>query len=178
MDDPAPRAIVMVGSAAACAKSIKLSRESGLSALFLPVSFVNSTTLARELGSTNAVVIATQIVPHPLSLELPLVREYQEDLTALDPSATPGFVSLEGYVAARILVMAIDRIAGPPSREAIADSLEGLGEFDLGLGEPLVLGPQEHQACHRVWPTILRDGTFAPFQWEDIASLLGKEATP
>ena len=65
-----------------------------------------------------------------------------------------------------------------PTRESIVDALEGLGKFDLGLGEPLDLGPEEHQACHRVWPTILKDGAFTPFQWKEIAGLVKKDLGP
>jgi ABC-type branched-subunit amino acid transport system substrate-binding protein len=64
------------------------------------------------------------------------------------------------------------------TREAIVDALEKLGQFDIGLGEPLNLSPNEHQASHRIWPTILKDGGFVPFQWDDIGHLLKNEAQP
>ena len=64
---------------------------------------------------------------------------------------------------------ALDKIEGTPSREAIIDALEALGKFDIGLGEPLDLSPTEHQASHRVWPTILKDGALVPFKWTEIA---------
>ena len=57
----------------------------------------------------------------------------------------------------------------------LVDALEGLGEFDLGLGEPLRLSRTEHQASHHVWPTLLKGGQFAPFQWSDIGTLVNGE---
>ena len=101
--EPQPRAIVMVGAYAPCAKFIQQCREAGLRALFLNVSFVGSIPLAKELGKTDAAVVVTQVVPSPLDMSLPIVREYVADLHALDPSATPSFGDLEGYIAARIL---------------------------------------------------------------------------
>ncbi len=174
--DPPPRAVVMVGAYAPCAKFIKLCREAGLDAVFLNVSFVGSNPLAKELSKTDAHVIVTQVVPYPSDNSIPIVREYQTDLKTLDPSAQAGFGDLEGYIAARIFELALDKIAGSPTREAIIDALEGLGEFDIGLGEPLSLSPTGHQASHRIWPTILKDGAFVPFEWNDIASLLSKRA--
>jgi branched-chain amino acid transport system substrate-binding protein len=173
-----PRAIVMVGAYAPCAKFIKLAYETGLNALFVNVSFVGSNPLAAELGRLPAHVIVTQVVPHPLAAELPIVREYQADMKAVDPTMTPGFGTLEGYIASRLLVRALASIPGRPTREAVIDALENPGQFDLGLGEPLNLSSVDHQACHRVWPTILQGGAFVQFQWKDVAALLGRPATP
>jgi branched-chain amino acid transport system substrate-binding protein len=170
-----PRAIVMVGSYGPCGKFIKLAYAAGLRAVFLNVSFVGSDSLAMELGQLPVHVIVTQVVPHPLATDLLIVREYQADLHSSDPSTSPGFGTLEGYIAARILVRALETVPGPPTREGIINALEGLGQFDLGLGEPLQLGPNDHQACHHVWPTILRDGKFVEFPWSGLAALLEAE---
>jgi ABC-type branched-subunit amino acid transport system substrate-binding protein len=167
-----PRSVIMVGAYAPCAKFIKLAHEAGLKAVFHDVSFVGSASLAEALGRLPAQVIVTQVVPHPLASAVAIVREYQSDLKAQEASAVPSFGSLEGYIAARILVTALERVPGPLTREGIVDALEGLGEFDLGLGETLKLGPQDHQACHRVWLTRLQDGAFAPFPWAGIGELL------
>jgi len=171
-----PRAVIMVGAYAPCGKFIKLCHEGGLHALFLNVSFVGSSSLAHELGKTDAPVIVTQVVPYPLDENVSIVRDYQTDLRAVDPSALPGFGGLEGYIAARILELALDKIEERLTREAVVDALEKLGQFDIGLGEPLNLSSNEHQASHRIWPTILKDGSFVPFQWDDIGHLLKNEA--
>jgi hypothetical protein len=62
----------------------------------------------------------------------------------MDPSASADFGDLEGYIAARILTLALGKIQGLPTREAVVDALEGLGQFDLGLAEPLHLSRTEH----------------------------------
>ena len=173
-----PRAVVMFGAYAPCAKFIRLCRDSDLSPLFLNVSFVGSSSLAEALGKTDAHVIVTQVVPYPSDDSIPIVREYQDDLKDIDWSASAGFGDLEGYIAARILTLALEKIQGSPTREAVIDALEGLGKFDIGLGETLYLSRTEHQASHRVWPTILRGGRFEPFQWSDITALSKGEAPP
>jgi hypothetical protein len=90
----------------------------------------------------------------------------------MDSSASASFGDFEGYIAARILTLGLEKIQGPPTREAIVDALENLGRFDIGLGEPIHLSPTDHQASHRVWPTVLKDGRFLPFQWSDIKALV------
>src|SRR5206468_4662446 len=52
-----PRAVVMVGAYAPCAKFIKLAHGAGLDAVFHNVSFVGSQSLAKELGQCPARVI-------------------------------------------------------------------------------------------------------------------------
>jgi branched-chain amino acid transport system substrate-binding protein len=76
------------------------------------------------------------------------------------------------------LTLALAKIQGSPTRETIIDALEGLGEFDIGLGEPLHLSRTEHQASHRVWPTLLKEDRFVPFQWSDIKALTAVAASP
>ncbi len=172
LSDPPPRAIVMVGAYAPCAKFIRLAHEAGLDSLFLSVSFVGGDFLASALDPSVQKVVVTQTVPHHRDTSLPIVRDYRADLQALAPGSRSNFVGLEGYIAARILVSALERIEGEPGRESLIDALEGLGDFDLGLGHPLRLGPDHHQASHVVWPTRLQGGELIPFAWEEIGNLL------
>ena len=101
-----------------------------------------------------------------------IVRDFQKDLKAFNPNISPTFGSLEGYIAVRIFAEALKKWQGPLSRETVVDALEGLGSFDLGLNVPLHLGPLDHQASHRVWPTILRNGHIQIFNWDDIPGIL------
>jgi branched-chain amino acid transport system substrate-binding protein len=166
------RAVVMIGAYAPCAKFIRLCRDSDLNPLFMNVSFVGSRWLATVLGNTDAQIIVTQVVPDPSDDSLPIALEYREDLKGMDSSARASFGDFEGYIAARILTLGLEKIQGQPTREAIVDALENLGRFDIGLGEPMLLSPTDHQASHRVWPTVLKEGRFLPFHWSDIKALV------
>ncbi|WP_305045565.1 ABC transporter substrate-binding protein [Geoalkalibacter sp.] len=167
-----PRAIIMVGAYAPCAKFVRLARAAGLRSLFLSVSFVGGDFLAEALGEDMDGVIVTQVVPHPEDRHLPLVDAYRRDLEEFAKDLSPNFVGLEGYIAARLLGLALERMSGEPDREALIDALEGLGRFDLGLGRPLELSPERHQASREVWPTLLRRGRLIPFDWTRIAALV------
>ena len=58
-------------------------------------------------------------------------------------------------------------------RDAVGDeNYQYLGDFDIGLGQPLRLSPQEHQACHVVWPTVIQSGQIVPFEWQQLGARL------
>jgi branched-chain amino acid transport system substrate-binding protein len=129
--------------------------------VFVAISFVGSDSLAKELGQEGAGVIVSQVVPSPWDDSLPVVAAYQHALTAADPNAKPGFVSLEGYVAGRVAVEALKRVKGEPTREALLDAI-GEAPFDMG-GITLTYGPTKNQGSDQVFFTILQaDGTFKP----------------
>ena len=168
--EPEPKAIIMVGTYAPSAKFIRLARKYGLNSLFLNVSFVGAAPLAQALGPDEDGVIVTQVVPH-LGASLPIVKDYHTALHLFDPSITPTFGSLEGFISTRILLLAMKNITGTVSRESIMNELESLGQFDLGFSAPLTISRTEHQASHQIWPTIIRNGEVLPFNWNQLKHL-------
>jgi ABC-type branched-subunit amino acid transport system substrate-binding protein len=109
-----PQAVVMVGAYKPCAEFIKLARNTiKLDAVFVNISFVGSEPLAEELRRDGEGVVVTQVVPLPNDVTIPLVARYQRALKSVNPSAKPGFVSLEGYVAGRLVVEALKHSDAP-----------------------------------------------------------------
>jgi len=165
-----PKAIIMIGAYKPCAKFIKLARKHLRKTLFLNVSFVGSLPLLEELGRKTKNVIVTQVIPH-FEDESPGVARYREDLqsfnNAINQENKPGFLSLEGYTAAQILVMGLQK-ADSLNRESIIDALESLDSFDLGIGNNLHISANEHQASHTVWPTRMQGRKFVTFDWKDL----------
>jgi branched-chain amino acid transport system substrate-binding protein len=157
-----PEAVVTVGPYKPIAEFIKLARQVKMDTVFVAISFVGSDALAQELGGAGAGVIISQVVPFPGDKSVPVVAAYQAALTALAPDAGPGFVSLEGYLVGRLVIEALKRIPGDPTREALLDAIANTGTFDLG-GIELTYGPGKNQGSDRVFFTILRaDGSFKP----------------
>ncbi|RED54010.1 ABC transporter substrate-binding protein [Aestuariispira insulae] len=169
-----PKAVILVGAYGPSARFMRLARQNGVSSLMLNISFVGGAPLANALEGEVDGVVVTQVVPHPNDTSLPIVREYREDMAIYAPSAELSFGSLEGYIAAKILLRAMAGASDPLTREGLVEAVEGLGRFDIGLGFPLEFSRQEHQASHRIWPTILKDGEFQPFRWDQIHLYLGK----
>jgi ABC-type branched-subunit amino acid transport system substrate-binding protein len=166
-----PRAVIMVGTYAPTAKFVRLCRESGFNPIFLSVSFVGSRALAEHLGSHGDGVIITQVVPPPDS-RAPVYTQFEAALRALpdDVRPVPSMVALEGYCVGRMLVKALTLIEGKPCRESLRIALEGLGDFDLGLGQPLRLDEVRRQASQHVWPSIIRSGSIVSLDWTALRS--------
>ncbi|MEP0430775.1 ABC transporter substrate-binding protein [Rhodopirellula bahusiensis] len=169
MQQPLPKAVIMVGTYEPCSKLVRLARMNDFNPQFLAVSFVGTDALQRSLGEIANGIVATQVVPH-FDSDLPLVLEYREAMRAYDPEVPQSFVSLEGYIVGRILIKAVASIRGEVSRTAIAKSLEQLGQFDIGLDSPLTLGPDDHQASSRVWPVLIETDGTRSLSWEDLLS--------
>jgi ABC-type branched-subunit amino acid transport system substrate-binding protein len=157
-----PEAVVTVGPYKPIAEFFKLARQAKMDAVFVAISFVGSDALAQEMGDKGGGVIVSQVVPFPGDTSLPVVASYQEALAALDPEAKPGFVSLEGYLVGRLVIEALKRVPGEPTREALLDAITSTGAFDLD-GIELIYGPAKNQGMDQVFFTILQaDGSFKP----------------
>lgn len=156
-----PQAVVTVGPYKPIAEFIKLARQLKVDAAFVAISFVGSDSLAHELGNQGAGVIVSQVVPFPGDRSLPVVGSYQAALAAINPNAKPGFVSLEGYLVGQLVVEALKRLSGEPTREAFLNAVEG-SPFDLG-GVKLIFSSTQNQGSNQVYFTVLQaDGSFKP----------------
>src|SRR6516225_7776743 len=105
-------AVVMVPTYRQAAAFIRRVKDEGMNPIFTSVSFVGSNALAealKELGAKYAQgVIITQVVPFYVSSATG-VLQYRERLAKYFPAEQPGFVSLEGYLAAKVLCEGLDK---------------------------------------------------------------------
>jgi branched-chain amino acid transport system substrate-binding protein len=132
-----------------------------MAAVIVAISFVGSDSLAEELGNQGAGVVISQVVPFPWDKSLPVAVSYRAAIAAVNPNSKPGFVSLEGYLVGRLVVEALKRIPGEPTREALLDTI-AKAPFDLG-GVKLSFGATQNQGSNQVYFTILQsDGSFKP----------------
>jgi branched-chain amino acid transport system substrate-binding protein len=156
-----PEAVIMVGPYKPSAEFIKLARQIKLEAVLVNISFVGSNALAKESGPAGAGVVVTQVVPFPGDMSIPLVARYQAALKAVSPETAPGFGTLEGYMVGRVVIAALEKIEGEPTRRALLDTIFA-NTFDLG-GVRLVYGANDNQGMDEVFLTVIQpDGTFRP----------------
>lgn len=158
------KAIVMVGTYKPCSKFIRALRDKAFNPIFANVSFVGSRALAenlRELGPKYAEgVIVTQVVPH-FNADLPGVKLYRKLMKEHHSEEPLSFVSLEGFLAARLMISALAIAGNNLTTEILVDRLERMRQIDLGIGVPLGFSRSDHQASHTVWGTILdREGKY------------------
>ena len=167
---PAIRAVVMVATYRAAAKFIEKTRDTYPGMVYTNVSFVGSTELAEELNLLGprfaSGVIVTQVVP-AVGGYSSAVLEYKNALAKYFPGEAPDYVSLEGYIAAKVLIQGLKQTGGSLDTEHVIDNLEAMRNIDLGLGTTLGFGRSEHQASHKIWGTALDDsGKFTSLDLE------------
>jgi ABC-type branched-subunit amino acid transport system substrate-binding protein len=164
------RAVIMVPTYKAAAKFVDKVKAERPDMMFISVSFVGSQALSEELVAYGPKVaegvIVTQVVPLPTSKSTAVLR-YQSLLPKYSVGEKPDFVSLEGYLAAQLLIEALRRAGREFSTESLIDSLEAMRGVDLGVGAIMNFGMSEHQASHKVWGTMLdASGSFQTLDLE------------
>ena len=164
------RAVIMVPAYKPAAKFIAAVKAERPEMIFSSVSFVGSNALADELMSSGPRVaegvIVTQVVPLPSSRSTAVLK-YQELLPKYSLGEKPDFVSLEGYLAAQLLIEATRRAGRDFTLESFVDGLEAMKGVDLGIGATMGFGMGEHQASHKVWGTVIDEkGNFQPLDLE------------
>ena len=164
------KAVIMVPAYRAAAKFIEKTRDLYPDMIYTSVSFVGSTALANELmllGKRYATgVIVTQVVP-AVDGHSSLVIDYKNALAKYFPGEAPDYVSLEGYVAANVLIEALKRNGRELDTERLVATLENLRDLDIGLGTPVTFSRSEHQGVHKVWGTQLdATGRYQPIDMQ------------
>ena len=152
------RAIIMSASYRAAAKFIEKTRALYPEMIFTSISGVGGSSLAEELKLLGprytAGVLVTQVVP-AVSGYSSAVLEYKNALTKHFPGEAPDYASLEGFIAANILIDALKRVGPQLDTEKLVDTLENTRNLDLGLGVALNFGRSEHTASKKIWGTAL-----------------------
>jgi ABC-type branched-subunit amino acid transport system substrate-binding protein len=164
------KAVVLVATYRPAAKFIEKTRDAYPDMIYATISGVGSTGLADELkllGSRYADgVIVTQVVP-AVDSYASVSLLYKKALAKYFPGESPDYTSLESYLTANLLIEGLRRAGPQLDTEALVDTLEGMRDFDMGLGPRVSFGPAEHQAVHKVWGTQLdQNGQYHPIDLE------------
>jgi ABC-type branched-subunit amino acid transport system substrate-binding protein len=85
----------------------------------------------KALGSAGTGVNITQVMPFPSNSALPLVREYQQAMTAAG-FADYSHQSLEGYANAKLVAEGLRRAGKSLSRSALVSALDDMRSYNLG----------------------------------------------
>jgi branched-chain amino acid transport system substrate-binding protein len=126
-----PQVMLFISNAKPVAAMMRALKAAGWRGRVVTSSF-SGTGVIDELKEDAHGLIMTQVLPAYWRTQIKLVQDYQDHLKAYKSDAKPNYTSLEGYVAARVLVEGIRRAGGGSSRERFVEALEGLRKFDLG----------------------------------------------
>ncbi len=159
-------AVIAVGVYGPCGAFVRDARMAGWNVPVANVSFVGAEVLLEKLHAASLSsgkdlttnLINSQVVPSPDDKRYPLVTDYRAHVAA----ENYGFVTLEGWLNAVVVVEALRRAGPSPSREDFIRAMESLHDWDPGLGVNLEFSPSSHQGLHRVWLTRTEKGHWVP----------------
>ncbi len=154
-----PQAVVMVGANMPCAMFIKQAKKQPVfdRTLFCNISFVGTEALLANLGQASEGCIVSQVVPFPWDGSIPVVAEFQQAMRDADRADEIGFVTLEGYLAAKLFHEVVQRVDGELTRESFIEAVDASGAIDLG-GITVTFGADDHQGMDEVFLTQFRGG--------------------
>ncbi len=160
--DDKPEAVIIIGAYDPVATLISWARRIQFDPIFTTISFVGNNALVRKLGADSEGIIITQVVPFPSGEKPAVVRNYNRALSALTTDAVPGFTSLEGYLAGRLAITALERCGEDVDRACFLDVLHQAGSIDLD-GFKLRYGDNDNQGSDAVFLSVIgKDGRFHP----------------
>ena len=183
-----PDAIISIGAYAACAGFIRDARKAGLTVPIANVSFVGSESMLELLVAAGkadgreytANLVNSQVVPSYENPTVPVVQEYRAlmdkhkpavpaALAAADYRPLPySFVSLEGFLNAKLLVEVLKRMGPHPARAQIEATVAGIDGFELGMGRPISFAGQRNQGSDAIYYTTVERGRFVPIRdWKE-----------
>ena len=181
LQQASPDAVICVGAYAACAAFARDAVDLGLRVPIANLSFVGSENLVNLLSegrddpeSYTRWLVNSQVVPSYEDESVPAVREYRELMARHNPQIPEqfagdpydplpqSFVSLEGFVNAKLMCEIFRRFDGAPNRAGLEDAVFSIQDFDLGIGERVSFGPDRRQGLQRVYYTVVQDGRFVP----------------
>ena len=184
--------VLCTGAYQGCGAFVRTARDAGWTVPISNLSFVGSDAmlaiLARHGKETGRdytrALINSQVVPSYDDVSLPGVAEYRLLMDRHNPPVPEAlrdpnyavqrysFISLEGFVNAKVIVEALQRMGPQPSRAAFRQALESLRNFDLGIGAPLTFGPERHQGLDSVYFTRVDGGRWVPIaDWSSAISV-------
>ncbi len=154
-----PDAIIMVSVNRASAAFIKKMRAQGNKARLFSISVVNFKELLKNAGEDNARGIGiSQVMPYPYSTLVPVAREFQTLMKKYQPEKVVSYASMESFIAAKIMVEAIQRAGADPTRQKIITQLDRMNSYDAG-GFKVSFSPDNHVGSKFVEVTVIgRDG--------------------
>lgn len=148
-----PQAVIMVTLADAGVAFVKQMKAAGKSPMFLTLSNNSSNAFIKNLGDDGHGLAVSQVSPYPFSGSEPLTREFL-GLIKDKKDLAPSYSSMEGFIAAKVLVEGLRRAGKQPTREKLIAGLESMKAYDLG-GVDVTYGPNLRTGTSYIDLTII-----------------------
>jgi branched-chain amino acid transport system substrate-binding protein len=152
-----PQVVICGSFGKSLVEFIKAMKQTTVQPQFYALSFFTAGASIAQLGADARGIGVTQVMPKPGAANLPLVREFHAAMAKHAPQAKLSYISLEGYVTAKVLAEGLRRAGRNLSRDRFIEALEGFRNLDLG-GVFLSYSPADHSGLKRVEITVIDGG--------------------
>ncbi|WP_321778566.1 ABC transporter substrate-binding protein [Sulfurimonas sp.] len=128
-----PQAVLMVGAYKANALFIKTAKSNPVfkDTIFCNLSFGDADEMIKELNYETNNLLFSQVVPYFNDDSKAVILEYKKMMNKYYPKQELGFVSLEAFLAAKTLTMALNNIKGRVSRDKFLKEIKNLPKNSL-----------------------------------------------
>lgn len=152
-----PDVVFLLGNFAPQAALLKRAKVLGWKPLFAAIG--SRDALVDAAGPAAEGVVISQIVPPPDRASLPAIKLYHEAMHKYAPKSPLNYYGLEAFLNAMTLAEGLRRAGKEPTREKLANALETLDDWDIGLGSmKLHFSPKVHRGLEHGFFTVVRDG--------------------
>lgn len=128
-----PQAVIMIGANKANTLFIKKAKKdiNFKDTIFSNISFGDASEMIKELDGDSTNIIFSQVVPNYQDLSIPIVKEYHTILKQYSRHYEPGFISLEAFINAKLVVEALKKVDGSLTRTKFIYALRALSKHSL-----------------------------------------------
>lgn len=126
-----PQAIIMACTLEACAEFVRQSVKLKSTARLNHLASIDAPAYFKELGSLTLGLELTHVVPLPTAIGIPVINDFSKDSKEVAQKHVPSLLSLEGYLAAKVMVEALRRAGNNPTRAKVLEALNNMGELNL-----------------------------------------------
>ena len=177
-----PDAVICIGAYAACAAFARDAVDYGLEMPIANLSFVGSENLLKLLSDEfgddtekySRWLVNSQVVPSYEDESMPSIGEYTELMQKYDPKPpaefgqddyvpfAKSFVSLEGFLNAKLMCEILQRAGASPTRSGLEEAVFSIDNHDLGIGENVHFNADRRQGLDQVYYTTVAENRFIP----------------
>ncbi len=129
-----PAAVIMLSSTVASVAFVKEYRAAGHTSQLMIASRTDAEQFQEQVGAEMARGISVaQVAPSPYRRQLAVAADFERLTKKIGLSrARVNFASLEGYLAARVLIEGLKQSGKTPTRAALLRALESMKNADVG----------------------------------------------
>ena len=150
-----PQAILMISTGSAAAGFIEEYRGAGGTAQLFAHSGADVEQMAKRLNEEQMQGVAiAQVTPSPYKISSKLTKEFI-DIAAKEKLEVPvSYTMMEGFIAGKVIIEAVRRQKGKPTREGMVAALDGMDNLNLG-GYVIGFKPNSRSGSHYVELSIV-----------------------